>query len=97
MMQRIVKRLAAAAVLALVPAAIGFLLGLVPLVTGFVKGKVRLGIFGLIASTLSGALLGVILSIPAMAIFTWLIVRDGFVADDVASDAPAANSDDDQD
>jgi hypothetical protein len=56
-----------------------------------------LGIFGLIASTLGGALLGVILSIPAMAIFTWLIVRDGFVADDVASDAPAANSDDDQD
>lgn len=85
-----------AILLALIPVAIGFLLGLVPLVTGFMKGKVRLGIFGLIASTLGGALLGVILSIPAMAIFTWLIVRDGFVADDVTSDAPAANSDDDQ-
>jgi hypothetical protein len=81
---------------ALIPAGVGFLLGLVPLVAGFIKGKVRLGVFGLIASTLGGALLGFILSIPAMAVFTWLIVRDGFVADDVASDAPPTNSDEDR-
>ena len=80
----------------LIPAGIGFLLGLIPLIAGLVKRKVRLGVVGLIASTLGGALLGVILSIPAMAIFTWLIVRDGFVAADVASDAPATGSDKDQ-
>lgn len=80
----------------LIPAGIGFLLGLVPLIAGFIKRKVRLGVFGLIVSTLGGALLGVILSIPAMAVFTWLIVRDGFVAADVASDAPHVNADEDQ-
>jgi hypothetical protein len=79
---------------ALIPAAIGFLLGLVPLVAGIIKRKVRLGVFGLIASTIGGALLGVILAIPAMAVFTWLIVRDRFVAAEVASDPqPQPNTD----
>jgi hypothetical protein len=80
----------------LIPAGIGFLLGLVPLVAGLMKGKQRLGVWGLITSTVGGALLGVILSIPAMAIFTWLIVRDGFVADEVASDSPSAAYDEEQ-
>lgn len=71
---------------------IGFLLGLIPLVAGIIKRKIRLGVFGLIASML-GALVGFILAIPAMAIFTWLIVRDAHVAEDVASDAPPAASD----
>ena len=75
----------------LIPAGIGLLLGLVPLTAGLIKGKQRLGVIGLLVSTLGGALLGAILSIPAMAIFTWLIVRDGFVAADVASDAPPAD------
>lgn len=54
----------------------GFVLGLVPLIAGFLKGKIRMGVYGLLASTAGGALLGVFLSIPAMAIFTWLIIRD---------------------
>jgi hypothetical protein len=81
----------------LIPTGIGFLLGLVPLVLGIVKQKVRLGVFGLIASTLGGAILGVILSIPAMAVFTWLIVRDGFVAEEVASPGTSPNPDEGQD
>jgi hypothetical protein len=66
----------------MVPLAIGFALGLVPLIAGIIKKRVRLGILGLVISTVGGALLGVVLSIPTMAIFTWLIVRDGFVAED---------------
>lgn len=81
-----------ALLLALIPVGVGFLLGLVPLIAGFVKRKVRLGLIGLAVSTIGGALLGAILSIPAMAIFTWLIVRDGFVA----SDAEPARSDEDR-
>lgn len=80
----------------LIPAGIGFLLGLVPLVAGVFKRKLRLGFYGLIASTIGGAILGVILSIPAMAVFTWLIVRDRFVAEEVASEAPSNSSDENQ-
>jgi len=72
----------------LVNAGIGFALGLVPLVIGFVKGKVRYGILGLIVSVIGGAILGVILSIPAVIIFTWLILGRTKVADpgDAGSD-----------
>jgi len=64
---------------ALIGAGIGFLLGLIPLVTGIVNKKVKLGLIGLTVATLGGAVLGVIISIPAMAIFTWLILRDRVV------------------
>ena len=80
---------------ALIPAGIGLLLGLVPLIAGLIKRKLRLGVIGLIVSIVGGGLLGVILSIPAMAIFTWLIVRDGFVASDVVSGSSSAGSDED--
>jgi hypothetical protein len=61
-------------------AVIGFLLGLIPLITGIVKKKVKMGVIGLLVSTIGGALAGVIISIPAMAIFTWLILREQVVA-----------------
>lgn len=61
---------------AVINAAIGFVLGLVPLGFGYFKGRVKLGIAGIIASTVGGAILGVFLSVPAMALFTWLVVRD---------------------
>ena len=61
-------------------AAIGFVLGLVPLIAGIVKKKVGKGVLGLIATTLGGALAGVIISIPAMAVSTWLILREDVVA-----------------
>lgn len=60
---------------ALLNAGIGFVLGLIPLIAGFVKGNVKMGLAGLAASTLGGAILGILLSIPAAAFFTYLIVR----------------------
>ncbi len=58
-------------------AGIGFVFGLVPLILGFVKGRVKNGIFGFLACLVGGALLGIILSIPAMIFFSWMIVRGG--------------------
>ena len=58
----------------LINAGIGFALGLVPLIIGFVKGQRRYGILGLVVSTIGGAILGVILAIPVVIIFTWLIL-----------------------
>lgn len=60
-------------------AIIGFLLGLIPLITGIIKKKVKMGVIGLLVSTLGGAIAGILISIPAMAIFTWLILRDQVV------------------
>lgn len=65
---------------ALFNAGIGFIFGLVPLVLGFVKGKVKNGVFGFLACLVGGALLGVILSIPAMIFFSWMILRGGKTA-----------------
>jgi hypothetical protein len=59
----------------LINTAIGFFLGLFPLIIGFVKGRVKYGLLGLAASVIGGAILGVILSIPAALIFSWLAYR----------------------
>jgi hypothetical protein len=66
---------------AMIPVLVGFVLGLIPLITGIVHKKVKLGLMGLVAATLGGLIFGMVLSIPAMAIFTWLILRDRHVAD----------------
>jgi hypothetical protein len=55
--------------------AIGFVLGLFPLIIGFVKGRVKYGLLGMAASVLGGAILGIILSVPAALIFSWLAYR----------------------
>jgi len=68
----------------LLNAAFGFAVGVIPLIVGIVKRKVKLGVYGLIASAVGGALLGFILSIPAMAIFTWMIIRDQIRPDEPA-------------
>lgn len=73
--------------LPLIGGAVGLILGLVPLVAGIIKKKIRLGFFGLVASTVGGAILGIFLSIPAMAVFTWLILRSSetaAAADDIS-------------
>ncbi len=57
-------------------AVVGLVLGLIPLIVGLVKKKFRTGLLGLVVATVGGALLGFLGSIPAMAIFTWLILRD---------------------
>ena len=79
--------------LVLIPAGIGLILGLIPLITGIKNGKPKLGILGLVVSTVGGGLFGFFGSIPSMAIFTWLTLRDKHVAEDAlpvdrASDKP---------
>ena len=59
---------------AIVGAVVGLLLGLVPLVLGFKRGQRRLGILGFLCCLVGGAFASVILSIPSVIIFTWLIV-----------------------
>jgi hypothetical protein len=65
---------------AAIHAGIGFVLGLIPLILGIVKKKVRTGVIGIIVGTLGGAILGFLISIPSMAIFTWLILRKEIIA-----------------
>jgi hypothetical protein len=65
----------------LINTGVGFVLGLIPLICGIIKGKARNGILGLVCSTIGGAILGIVLAIPAAAISTWLILRDPKVAD----------------
>jgi len=59
----------------LVHAAIGLLLGLIPLTIGFIKHQKRHAFFGFLACILGGAILGIFLSLPLAAIFSWLIFK----------------------
>lgn len=71
---------------AMIPVVSGFALGLIPFVIGIVRKRLKLGLLGLVFSTVGGAILGFLLSIPAMAIFTWLILRDKFVMTEIPAD-----------
>lgn len=59
----------------LITGAVGFVIGLIPLILGIVKKKTKLGMLGLLASTIGGALLGLLLAVPAAVIFIWLILK----------------------
>lgn len=54
---------------------LGILLGAVPLILGFIRKERSYAVFGFLGSIISGAILGLYLSIPVAAIFTWLILR----------------------
>lgn len=60
---------------ALFNAGLGLLFGLVPLILGFIKKERSYAVFGFLGSVIGGAILGILLSIPIAAIFTWLILR----------------------
>lgn len=60
---------------ALLQAIIGLLLGLIPLIVGIFRKKAKLGVLGLVASTVGGAILGLFLSVPAVGLFLWLILK----------------------
>jgi hypothetical protein len=60
----------------LINAAVGLFLGLIPLCFGFFLGKRNLGIMGIVGSTLGGAMLGIYLTFPIIAIFMWLIIEN---------------------
>ncbi len=71
--------------IAMMGAGLGALIGLLPLILGFVKKERGYGVFGFFGSIVGGAVLGVLLSIPIVAIFTWLIVRDNKQPAEVAA------------
>jgi hypothetical protein len=54
---------------------IGFILGLIPLLFGYFSKQLKLGLAGILTSTLGGAVLGIFISIPATIVFTWLVAR----------------------
>lgn len=54
---------------------LGILLGAIPLVLGFIRKERSYAVFGFLGSIIGGAILGLLLSIPVAAIFTWLILR----------------------
>ena len=60
---------------AMLNAAIGLILGLLPLILGIVKKQRSLGVYGFIGSIFGGAILGILLSIPVVGIFTYLILK----------------------
>ncbi|HQY66241.1 MAG TPA: hypothetical protein PLD38_03080 [Pyrinomonadaceae bacterium] len=72
----------------LINALIGLGLGLIPLLFGYFNKQLRLGVIGIIVTTVGGAILGIFISIPATIIFTWLVARK--------SKSSAGKPDDDQ-
>ena len=76
----------------LINAGVGFVLGLVPLIIGFLKRNTKYALIGFVGSIVGGAILGVILSVPISAIFTWLIVRKPKASSETSPDIPVDNS-----
>ena len=70
---------------ALINALIGLVLGLIPLLFGYFQGQLRLGIIGIVFSTIGGSILGVFLSVPAVIIFTGTIVASKLVRTIIAA------------
>ena len=80
----------------LIGAILGFILGLIPLILGFIKKKRKYAMFGFLGAFLGNAILGLILSLPIVGIFTWLILRkeEDVVVDEKNADISAVNSKD---
>ena len=62
--------------IALMGAGLGALLGLIPLIAGFLKKRKLYGFGGFLASIVGGAIMGVLLSVPLIVLFTWLIYKN---------------------
>ncbi len=68
---------------------LGFLFGTFPLLIGMKMNNRKYGVYGFIGAIIGGAILGVFLSYPIAAVFTWLILKKSFAKE---SDAvPAVN------
>lgn len=61
--------------IAMMGAGLGALLDLLPLILGFVRKERSYGVFGFLGSIIGGAIMGILLSLPIIGIFTWLILR----------------------
>jgi hypothetical protein len=68
---------------------LGFLFGTFPLLTGIKMNNRKYGIYGFIGAVIGGAILGVFLSYPIAAVFTWLILKKPFTAN--SDDSLAVN------
>ena len=71
--------------IALIGLVVGFLLGLIPLILGIKKGKRNYGYMGIAASALLG-LISPILSVVAVAVFVWLIIKKSKSTEIAAAD-----------
>lgn len=67
-------------------AILGALLGLLPLILGRRRNKARLGMYGFVASIVSGAI-APLLSIIVVGIFSWFIVKDNKADANATADA----------
>jgi hypothetical protein len=63
----------------LIGAGLGFLFGLIPVLVGIRKNNRQMGLYGLLASTVCGALFPP-LSLVVVAVFLWLILRKSAAA-----------------
>jgi len=70
---------------------IGIALGLIPLILGIFKKKQKLGIYGLISSSIGGAIFTGIFSIIIVPIFIWMILRKPKVEESAAAEIPSEN------
>ncbi len=61
--------------LILLGTAAGFLFGLIPLILGIRKKQAKLGVIALICSIIGGAVSGIFLIIPVIAVFIYLILK----------------------
>ena len=77
-------------------AILGALLGLLPLILGRRRNKARLGMYGFVASIVSGAI-APLLSIIVVGIFAWLIVKDNKAETNAGTDTQARSSTTDTD
>lgn len=57
-------------------AILGFVIGLIPLILGIVKKKIKFGLIGFIGAIIGNMILGLILSIPIIAISIYFIFQN---------------------
>lgn len=83
--------------LTIINVVLGILFGSFPLISGLIFNNRKYGFYGFIISVIGGAILGIFLSYPIAAIFTWLILKkskaETIVADDNSSAAKVSASD----
>lgn len=82
---------------ALVGAGLGLVFGLVVLILAIKRGKTKLGVVGLIASTLVGGAVSGLLALIVGAVFLWLILKkDNPIGARAANENPADVGTDDR-
>jgi uncharacterized membrane-anchored protein len=54
---------------------LALLMGIMPLIAGIKLNQTKVGVYGLIATIVGGAVLGLFLSFPMAAFFIWFICR----------------------